>query len=311
MLDRSYLARGMPTMLMWGGRDSVLPVGHAHRAHAAMPGSRLEIFPTTGTSRSAPTRRGSSGCSRTSSPRTEPASWSVDEWRELLRVGRPAPAPRTTRSASPHELRRRASAARPDSATSPAARRGAGQQPSGQSMPHSPRVPSACGSAPSSCSCDQLADRGRRSRVRAGGRRARERHAQPGRGLARPRCRGPTAPRRGRTRTRSGRPPRPHALRGQRLRWSLMSGSSHGTCGGPERDCQTRSNSAPGPRTSAVTSRAVSRCCARTARRAPARTTSFIASGIECAVNTSRASSRSVCGQRRRARRARRRRSPR
>ena len=27
MLDRSYLARAMPTMLMWGGRDSVLPVG--------------------------------------------------------------------------------------------------------------------------------------------------------------------------------------------------------------------------------------------------------------------------------------------
>ena len=48
MLDRSYLAARMPTMLMWGGRDSVLPVGHGHRAHAAMPGSRLEIFPERG-----------------------------------------------------------------------------------------------------------------------------------------------------------------------------------------------------------------------------------------------------------------------
>ena len=28
-----------------------------------------------------------------------------------------------------------------------------------------------------------------------------------------------------------------------------MSGSSHGTCGGPDRDCQTRSKSAPPPRT--------------------------------------------------------------
>ena len=26
-----------------------------------------------------------------------------------------------------------------------------------------------------------------------------------------------------------------------------MSGSSHGTCGGPDRDCQTRSQSRPGP----------------------------------------------------------------
>ncbi|HZZ97757.1 MAG TPA: alpha/beta hydrolase [Jatrophihabitantaceae bacterium] len=39
---------GMPTMLIWGERDSVLPVEHAHRAHAAMPGSRLEVCPEHG-----------------------------------------------------------------------------------------------------------------------------------------------------------------------------------------------------------------------------------------------------------------------
>src|SRR5207244_3590394 len=48
MLDRSYLVRGMPALLMWGARDSVLPVAHAHKAHAAMPGSRLEIFEDAG-----------------------------------------------------------------------------------------------------------------------------------------------------------------------------------------------------------------------------------------------------------------------
>ncbi|HEY2166594.1 MAG TPA: alpha/beta fold hydrolase, partial [Jatrophihabitantaceae bacterium] len=48
MLDRCYLVRGMPTLLMWGARYRVLPVGHAHKAHAAMPGSRLEIFPDAG-----------------------------------------------------------------------------------------------------------------------------------------------------------------------------------------------------------------------------------------------------------------------
>jgi Predicted hydrolases or acyltransferases (alpha/beta hydrolase superfamily) len=33
MLDRCYLTEGMPTMLLWGDRDSVVPVRHAHGAH--------------------------------------------------------------------------------------------------------------------------------------------------------------------------------------------------------------------------------------------------------------------------------------
>lgn len=48
MLDRCYLTQGMPTMLVWGARDAVIPVAHAHRAHAAMPQSRLEVFPDAG-----------------------------------------------------------------------------------------------------------------------------------------------------------------------------------------------------------------------------------------------------------------------
>ena len=88
MLDRSYLAVAMPTMLMWGGRDSVLPVDHARRAHAAMPGSRLEIFPEEGhfPFRTDPARF--VGLLEDFIASTEPANWSVEEWRELLRVGR-------------------------------------------------------------------------------------------------------------------------------------------------------------------------------------------------------------------------------
>jgi pimeloyl-ACP methyl ester carboxylesterase len=88
MLDRSYLARGMPTMLMWGERDSVLPVAHAHRAHAAMPGSRLEIFPDEGhfPFRTDPARF--VGLLEDFLASTEPAGWSDEEWRQLLRVGR-------------------------------------------------------------------------------------------------------------------------------------------------------------------------------------------------------------------------------
>jgi len=78
----------MPTLLMWGGRDSVLPIGHGRRAHAAMPGSRFEIFPNAGhfPFRTDPARF--VGLLEDFCASTEPANWSVEEWRELLRTGR-------------------------------------------------------------------------------------------------------------------------------------------------------------------------------------------------------------------------------
>jgi pimeloyl-ACP methyl ester carboxylesterase len=46
--DRLYLAAGMPTLIVWGEKDPMIPAAHGHAAHAAMPGSRLEIFPDAG-----------------------------------------------------------------------------------------------------------------------------------------------------------------------------------------------------------------------------------------------------------------------
>jgi pimeloyl-ACP methyl ester carboxylesterase len=87
-LDRCYLTRGMPTMLIWGARDSVLPVGHARRAHTAMPGSRLEIYPNAGhfPFRTDPVRfvRHLEDFCAT----TRPNTWSSEEWGEILRAGR-------------------------------------------------------------------------------------------------------------------------------------------------------------------------------------------------------------------------------
>ena len=92
MLDRCYLTRGMPTLLVWGDRDGVIPYEHARLAHAAMPGSRLETF------------RDAGHFPHHSDPKrflhvlydflanTQPASWSSDEWRLLLRLGRTTPA---------------------------------------------------------------------------------------------------------------------------------------------------------------------------------------------------------------------------
>lgn len=48
MLDRCYLTESVPVQLIWGDRDVVIPVSHAHMAHAAMPGSQLEIFKGSG-----------------------------------------------------------------------------------------------------------------------------------------------------------------------------------------------------------------------------------------------------------------------
>jgi pimeloyl-ACP methyl ester carboxylesterase len=47
-LDRAYLAEHMPSMVVWGERDLVIPVKHARAAAEVLPGSRLEIFPESG-----------------------------------------------------------------------------------------------------------------------------------------------------------------------------------------------------------------------------------------------------------------------
>jgi pimeloyl-ACP methyl ester carboxylesterase len=47
-LDRLYLAADVPTMFVWGGRDSFIPVSHGRAAHAAVAGSRLEVFERSG-----------------------------------------------------------------------------------------------------------------------------------------------------------------------------------------------------------------------------------------------------------------------
>jgi pimeloyl-ACP methyl ester carboxylesterase len=47
-IERLYLAETMPTMLLWGKNDRIIPVSHAIAAHDEMPGSRLEIVDGAG-----------------------------------------------------------------------------------------------------------------------------------------------------------------------------------------------------------------------------------------------------------------------
>ena len=46
--NRLYLASRVPTMIVWGDRDLIIPVHQGHAAHEAIPGSRLEIFEGAG-----------------------------------------------------------------------------------------------------------------------------------------------------------------------------------------------------------------------------------------------------------------------
>ena len=46
--NRLYLAAHIPFLLIWGERDSIIPVAHGRATHAALPGSRLEVFADSG-----------------------------------------------------------------------------------------------------------------------------------------------------------------------------------------------------------------------------------------------------------------------
>ncbi len=92
MLDRAYLAEGMPTLIVWGRHDAIIPLGHGRLAHAALPGSQLEIFDDAGhfphhtdPVRFARVLQEFVAC-------TSPARFDRDEWRRRLLHGmRPPP----------------------------------------------------------------------------------------------------------------------------------------------------------------------------------------------------------------------------
>jgi pimeloyl-ACP methyl ester carboxylesterase len=88
--DRLELAALIPTLIVWGDRDSIIPLAHGEAAHAAMPGSRLEIFPGAGhMPHDADPERFAAllddFCSSTDAARLR-----ADHWQPLLRRGDPA-----------------------------------------------------------------------------------------------------------------------------------------------------------------------------------------------------------------------------
>jgi pimeloyl-ACP methyl ester carboxylesterase len=47
-LNKLHVAEGLPTVLIWGENDRIIPVAHAYAAHDAVPGSRLEVLEGVG-----------------------------------------------------------------------------------------------------------------------------------------------------------------------------------------------------------------------------------------------------------------------
>ena len=47
-VNRLYLVAQMPTLIVWGGQDKIIPLVHAFQAHEAIPNSRLEVIQGAG-----------------------------------------------------------------------------------------------------------------------------------------------------------------------------------------------------------------------------------------------------------------------
>jgi pimeloyl-ACP methyl ester carboxylesterase len=88
MLDRAYLAEGVPTLIVWGRRDAIIPLGHGRLIHTVMPGSELEIFDEAGhfPHHTDPPRF--VRVLREFIERSLPATFDPSGWRERLRRGK-------------------------------------------------------------------------------------------------------------------------------------------------------------------------------------------------------------------------------
>jgi pimeloyl-ACP methyl ester carboxylesterase len=103
MRDRSYLTAGMPTLIVWGERDSVVPASHAVWASREMPHSRLVLMPDVG---HFPHRERPEVFTRSVVEfvaDTAPSTWDAGQWRSLLhsRTIAAIHSPRPTRPATP------------------------------------------------------------------------------------------------------------------------------------------------------------------------------------------------------------------
>jgi pimeloyl-ACP methyl ester carboxylesterase len=82
--DRLYLAEGMPTLIMWGADDRIIPASHAGEAHKAMPNSQLEIFDGVGHMPQLEAPGRFVAVLDRFLADTQPAAWDTKRWRTRL-----------------------------------------------------------------------------------------------------------------------------------------------------------------------------------------------------------------------------------
>jgi pimeloyl-ACP methyl ester carboxylesterase len=84
--DRLYLAQEVPTLIVWGERDPLIPAAHGRRAHRSMPGSAFKLYRDVGhfPHCDEPDRFVDDLTSFIDS--TKPARPDVDGWQDLIRT---------------------------------------------------------------------------------------------------------------------------------------------------------------------------------------------------------------------------------
>src|SRR5205807_6320949 len=83
--DRLYLSAGMPTLLLWGERDAIIPMWHGRRAQERMPGSRLVTFAESGHFPQIDDPHRFAATVLEFIEQTEPSCLTPESWSELLR----------------------------------------------------------------------------------------------------------------------------------------------------------------------------------------------------------------------------------
>ena len=88
--DKLYLASRLPTLIIWGREDRIIPVSHAAAAQESIPGSKLVIFEGAGHFAHAEEPDRFVEVLSEFVDETEPLELDETEWREVLTAGPPA-----------------------------------------------------------------------------------------------------------------------------------------------------------------------------------------------------------------------------
>jgi pimeloyl-ACP methyl ester carboxylesterase len=86
-IDRLYLADRVPTLIVWGQKDRIIPVSHAYQALEASPRSKLEIMPGAGHFPQSEDPAGFVQILRDFLDTSEPSTFTAEEQRDRLHRG--------------------------------------------------------------------------------------------------------------------------------------------------------------------------------------------------------------------------------